>query len=63
MIGILVRLLRGRGDAPDRDDPPFLAGLLLGALVGAAIAGSSLWRLLRSTRRPSDEDGVPDETA
>jgi len=53
VIGLLVRLLRGRGDAPDREDPPFLAGLLLGALVGAAIAGSSLWRLWRSRRQPT----------
>jgi predicted acylesterase/phospholipase RssA len=47
-----LRALRGRRD--DDADPPFLAGLAIGALVGAAIAGSTLWRRLR--RDPDGDD-------
>ena len=32
--------------------PSFHRGLALGALVGAAIAGSTLWGHIRGSRRP-----------
>ena len=44
MIGQLLRALFGSSEEPE--DPRFTAfvrGLALGALVGAAIAGSRLW--------------------
>ncbi len=37
-------------DAPDRSAASFIRGLTLGALIGAIIAGSSLWSLRR--KRP-----------
>ena len=40
---------RGPADA-DRRGGPFLRGLTIGVLVGAAIAGSRIWR--RLLRRP-----------
>jgi hypothetical protein len=41
---------------PSRDERPrFVEGLALGALVGAAIAGSTLWARLRESRRSSAE--------
>jgi len=33
------------------DQPAFVEGLLLGAMVGAAIAGSTVWAQLRDRRR------------
>jgi hypothetical protein len=44
MTGRLLGLLFGRGEG--EDDPrltAFVRGLVLGALAGAAIAGSRLW--------------------
>ena len=49
MIAAALRRLMTRDSRPAREEPPFLGGLILGALIGAAIAGSSLWR--RRTRR------------
>jgi hypothetical protein len=40
------------------DQPAFVEGLLLGAMVGAAIAGSTLWTRLRSRRRPTPVDAT-----
>jgi hypothetical protein len=47
------RLLALLGLRNDRDDlmarlGPFLRGISMGALVGAAIAGSTIWRRTRS---------------
>lgn len=39
--------------------PAFMEGLLLGAMVGAAIAGSTLWNRMRSSR---DADGRSSRT-
>jgi hypothetical protein len=47
--------------------PTFTQGLMLGALVGAAIAGSTLWSRVREAqrlaaaqpRRPADRDSSP----
>ena len=36
--------------------PPFFEGLAIGAMVGAAIAGSTLWARLRESRRRSGPD-------
>ncbi|MGD0248471.1 MAG: hypothetical protein ABSB75_05385 [Candidatus Limnocylindrales bacterium] len=47
MIGYLLRrLLFGRGDSaePDARLVAFARGLALGALAGAAIAGSRIWQ-------------------
>ena len=47
---------------PEADDPDvrltqFLRGLTMGALVGAAIAGSAIWgRRAHRTRRPDRHD-------
>jgi hypothetical protein len=46
MIDRLTRFLHGVS---------FHRGLALGALVGAAIAGSTLWSRLRSARDPREE--------
>ena len=70
MIAALLRAMRDRptgsarptpsGD-PDEDSPAFVRGLALGALVGAAIAGSTLWRRFHG---PSpDTPDRPDSTA
>ena len=37
--------------------PSFHRGLALGALVGAAIAGSTLWTRLREAQRASGDGG------
>ena len=55
---VLDRLMgvRGGGD----DDPraaQFVRGLVLGAMVGAAIAGSTLWQRRRGTRVPGPDAG------
>jgi hypothetical protein len=50
VIAALLRALRGQPAATtsrghvDEDSPAFVRGLALGAFVGAAIAGSTLWR-------------------
>jgi len=46
-----------RRDVPDLSPyaATFLRGLSLGALVGAAIAGSAIWRRVRDARNESDD--------
>lgn len=45
-------------------DETFVRGLTLGALIGAAIAGSTLWsRLRRSGRAAEAESTQPEPTA
>jgi hypothetical protein len=48
----LGRFVRGRLESRDPDDRllAFARGLALGALVGAAIAGSGLWSSIRRRR-------------
>ena len=64
MIAALRRAMRGRPAGasptrdPDDDSPAFVSGLALGALVGAAIAGSTLWR--RFHAGSGDAPDVPD---
>jgi hypothetical protein len=51
----------GLGREPDPEDirfARFLRGLTIGALFGAAIAGSALWG--RARHRPDDEVPRPD---
>jgi hypothetical protein len=42
----------------------FVRGLTLGALIGAIVAGSSIWTRVRSRRRAiASEDGGPETDA
>jgi hypothetical protein len=54
----VLRRLRPVAD----ERPAFVEGLLIGAIVGAAIAGSTLWSRLRQARRAqesmSGSDGI-----
>jgi hypothetical protein len=57
--GILERAgkaVAARLDPSDGRRPPFVEGLLLGAVVGAAIAGSTLWSRWRASRQLLDPD-------
>ena len=70
MIAAFLRALRGRtmGGSPTRDpdddSPAFVSGLALGALVGAAIAGSTLWRRFHAGSGDAPDDpGVGTETS
>jgi len=49
----LIRAVAGEGDEADRRAATFARGLALGALVGAAIAGSTIWQR-RHLHRPAD---------
>ncbi|HLX35310.1 MAG TPA: hypothetical protein VKR30_08720 [Candidatus Limnocylindrales bacterium] len=40
------------------DDERFVRGLTIGALIGAAIAGSTLWTRLRRATTPDREAGT-----
>jgi hypothetical protein len=53
----VIRGIVGGTDAGDRDErtSTFARGLALGALVGAAIAGSTIWQ--RRQARPADAAG------
>ena len=70
MIAALLRALRdgpaaALPGAPDDDSPAFVSGLALGALVGAAIAGSTLWRRFHagSGNAPDDPDAGTETSA
>jgi len=43
-IEALIRAIAGRGQDDDQRATTFARGLALGALVGAAIAGSTIWQ-------------------
>jgi hypothetical protein len=50
------------GPAVAGEDPraaQFVRGLALGALVGAAIAGSTIWQRRRASGRPGDMPATP----
>lgn len=51
-VEALIRVLSDAGDGDDERAMTFARGLALGALVGAAIAGSTLWQR-RQARRGS----------
>jgi hypothetical protein len=51
--GLLERAgkaVAARLDPTDGRRPPFFEGLLLGAVIGAAIAGSTVWARIRERR-------------
>jgi hypothetical protein len=49
-----------QGDEPGRTGATFMRGLTLGALVGAAIAGSAIWqRRSRRARQPAEPEDRP----
>jgi hypothetical protein len=47
----LVRAVAGRPDEDDQRASTFARGLALGALVGAAIAGSTIWQRRHASPR------------
>jgi hypothetical protein len=47
----LVRAVAGRPDDDDQRASTFARGLALGALVGAAIAGSTIWQRRHASPR------------
>ena len=71
MITALARALRERqrraaeSEGPDDTSPGFVSGLALGALVGAAIAGSTVWRRLQERARdlPTGPESPSESTA
>jgi hypothetical protein len=60
----VIRLPRSLRDSAERR-PRFTEGLIAGALIGAAIAGSTLWSRLRRPReidRPEPQaEAAPDQ--
>jgi hypothetical protein len=71
VIAAFLRAMRGRPAGgtpardPDDDSPAFVSGLALGALVGAAIAGSTLWRRFHAHMgdAPDDPDAAAETSA
>ena len=64
-IEALVRVVGGSSPADDERASTFARGLALGALVGAAIAGSAIWQRRQTAARSAPESTVqgPDERA
>ena len=68
MIAAFLRAMRGQPPRattsrdPDEDSPAFVRGLALGALVGAAIAGSTVWQR-RQARLAKDHALAADGSA
>ena len=50
-VEALVRAVAGRPDDEDQRASTFARGLALGALVGAAIAGSTIWQRRHASPR------------
>ena len=61
-IEVIVRAIAGGStDADDRRATTFARGLALGALVGAAIAGSTLWQRRHAAHQaPEAADPTPE---
>lgn len=55
----LVRVVEGAGDDDDVRATTFIRGLALGALVGAAIAGSTIWQRRHNPSRPLQTTKAP----
>jgi hypothetical protein len=61
-VEALIRAVTGDGgEDQDQRASTFARGLALGALVGAAIAGSTIWQR-RLARRAAEGDEPPPET-
>ena len=61
-LDALIRSLVGGAGEEDRDQraSTFARGLALGALVGAAIAGSTIWQRRQAARREAFAEDVAD---
>ena len=61
-VEALIRAVAGGAGEDDREQraSTFARGLALGALVGAAIAGSTIWQR-RLARRAAEDDEPPAE--
>jgi hypothetical protein len=59
-VEAIVRAVAGRPDDEDQRASTFARGLALGALVGAAIAGSTIWQR-RQIRAARDEQAAEAE--
>ena len=53
-----ARALATRRDTEDDRRPAFVEGIFLGAMVGAAIAGSTLWNRIRAGRASDAHRGA-----
>jgi hypothetical protein len=51
-----------RGDEASTSGTTFMRGLTLGALLGAAIAGSAMWQRRAKSKRPTASDLPPEST-
>ena len=63
---LVDRLIGPAGAGEDPRAAQFVRGLALGALVGAAIAGSTIWQRRRASVRPNEEpatSGLPSPDA
>ncbi|HEX5015451.1 MAG TPA: hypothetical protein VFV72_14995 [Candidatus Limnocylindrales bacterium] len=60
---LLDRLIGPTGPGEDPRAAQFVRGLALGALVGAAVAGSTIWQRRRASGRSAGTDAatVPDD--
>jgi hypothetical protein len=59
-IEAIVRAIAGgSGDDDDRRATTFARGLALGALVGAAIAGSAIWQRRHAAAEPAELEREP----
>ena len=52
-----------RGDEASSNGTTFMRGLTLGALLGAAIAGSALWQRRTRSKRVTSAEEPPDGTS
>jgi hypothetical protein len=58
-VEALIRAVAGGSGAKgDERAMTFARGLALGALVGAAIAGSTIWQRRQARRQPPDTDPI-----
>jgi hypothetical protein len=64
-LDALVKAVAGRPVDDDQRASTFARGLALGALVGAAIAGSTIWQRRHTGPRPAPRPAVrrPDDSA
>ena len=58
--GLIRTVAGGSGDDRDERASTFARGLALGALVGAAIAGSTIWQRRHARVADADSSPLPD---